>query len=105
MQALEARIRPGSLLVLDGPMEDVRRGYQRSRVQFPERVDRLPALDGALAVEGGGRSWSVVHSGPVERFHRSVAAHGGEVVQSRDATLEEIFVARVGRSSHDMEAA
>lgn len=92
-------------IALDGPLEDVRRGYQRSSVQFPERVERLPALDGALAVEGGGRSWSVVHSGPAERFRQSVALVGGEVVQSRDATLEEIFVARVGRSNQDVEAA
>jgi ABC-2 type transport system ATP-binding protein len=92
-------------IALDGPLEDVRRGYQRSRVQFPEGVDRLPALDGALSVEGSGRSWSVVHNGPVEGFRHAVALLGGEIVQSRDATLEEIFVARVGRSSQGMEVA
>jgi ABC-2 type transport system ATP-binding protein len=92
-------------IALDGPLEEVRRGYQRSRVQFPERVDRLPALVGALSVEGSGRSWSVVHNGPVEGFRQAVALLGGEVVQSRDATLEEIFVARVGRSSQHVEAA
>jgi hypothetical protein len=34
-----------------------------------------------------------------------VLARGGEVVESRDATLEEIFVARAGRSRLQAEAA
>ena len=63
-----------------------------------------PVLDGALAMEGGGRTWSVVHSGSLEQFHHSVLARGGEVVESRDATLEEIFLARAGRSSQPVEA-
>ena len=92
-------------VALDGALDDVRREYQRTSVAFGTPFDRLPALDGALTAEGGGRSWSVVHAGPLERFRHSVAAHGGEVVQSREATLEEIFVARVGRSRSSLEAA
>ena len=56
------------------------------------------SLETALAMEGGGRTWSVVHSGPLEQFHHSVLGLGGEVVESRDATLEEIFLARAGRT-------
>jgi hypothetical protein len=56
-------------------------------------------------MEGGGRAWSVVHSGSIDEFHRSVLALGGEVVESRDATLEEIFLARAGRSRPQVEAA
>ena len=50
-----------------------------------------------LALEGGGRTWSVLHNGSPEQFHRSVLALGGEIVESRGATLEEIFLARAGR--------
>jgi ABC-2 type transport system ATP-binding protein len=92
-------------VTLDGALDDVRDEYQRSSLNFLTPFDRLPPLDGALAAEGGGRSWSVVHAGPIERFRHSVAAHGGEVVQSRGATLEEIFVARVGRSRAGLEVA
>jgi ABC-2 type transport system ATP-binding protein len=92
-------------VALDGALDDVRSAYRRSSVHFGTPFDRVPALDGALTTEGGGQSWSVVHAGPVERFRQSVALHGGEVVQSRDATLEEIFVARVGRSRPSTEAA
>jgi hypothetical protein len=62
-------------------------------------------LDGALAMEGGGRSWSIVHSGSYEQFQHSVLALGGEIVESRDATLEEIFLARAGRNRQQVEAA
>ena len=84
-------------VTLSGALDDVRRGYQRSRVRFVEHFDQPPVLDTALAMEGGGRTWSVVHSGSLEQFHHSVLALGGEVVESRDATLEEIFLARAGR--------
>jgi ABC-type uncharacterized transport system ATPase subunit len=85
-------------VVLSGALEDVRQSYQRSRVRFLESFDHPPILDAALVIEGGGRMWSVVHSGSPEQFHYSVLALGGEVVESRDATLEEIFIARAGRN-------
>jgi len=92
-------------VTLSGSLDDVRRGYQRSRVRFAEPFEQPPVLDTALAMEGGGRTWSVVHSGSLEQFHHSVLALGGEVVESRDATLEEIFLARAGRSRQQVEAA
>jgi hypothetical protein len=82
----------------------VRRGYQRSRVRFVEHFDQAPALDTSLVIEGGGRTWSVIHGGSREQFHQSVLALGGEVVESRDATLEEIFLARAGRTRQQAEA-
>ena len=92
-------------VTLSGALDDVRRGYQRSRVRFVEHFDQPPVLETALAMEGGGRTWSVVHSGSLEQFHHSVLALGGEVVESRDATLEEIFLARAGRERQPVEAA
>jgi len=78
---------------------------QRRRYELLEHFDQPPVLETALTLEGGGRSWSVVHSGSIEQFHHSVLALGGEVVESRDATLEEIFLARAGRSRSQVEAA
>lgn len=88
-------------VALSGMLDDVRREYQRSRVRFAEHFDQPPVLDTVLMMEGGGRTWSVVHSGPLEKFRRSVLAHGGEIVESRDATLEEIFLARAGRNRRE----
>ena len=92
-------------VALSGVLDDVRGNYQRSRVRFAEPFDQPPVLDTALAMEGGGRSWSVIHSGSIQQFRHSLLAHGGEVVESRDATLEEIFLARAGRSRQHVEAA
>jgi len=85
-------------VTLSGELDDVRRGYHRTRVRFVESFDHPPVIDAALVMEGGGRTWSVIHNGSLEQFHRSVLALGGEVVESRDATLEEIFLARAGRN-------
>ena len=93
------------VVTLSGALDEVRRGYQRSRVRFSEIFDQPPVIDGALTMEGGGRTWSVVHSGSLEPFHHAVLALGGEVVESRDATLEEIFLARAGRNRQPAEAA
>jgi ABC-2 type transport system ATP-binding protein len=91
-------------VALSGALDDVRRGYQRSRVRFVEHFDQAPALDTSLVIEGGGRTWSVIHGGSPEQFQRSVRTLGGEIVESRDATLEEIFLARAGRTRQQAEA-
>jgi ABC-2 type transport system ATP-binding protein len=92
-------------VTLSGVLDEVRGRYRRSRVHFTQRLDRPPALDTALVMEGGGHTWSVIHSGSPEQFRRSVLACGGEVAESRDATLEEIFLARAGRARPQEEAA
>ena len=92
-------------VVLDGTLESVRGGHVWSQIRFAERLERPPAIEGALALEGDGRSWTAIHHGAPERFRASVALQQGEVVQSREATLEEIFVARVGRVTSTGEAA
>jgi len=95
----------GGRVALEGSLDTIRDAHQRSTVIFAERLEQAPTIDGALSTEGGGRSWSVVHNGSIERFRQSVARLGGQVVQSRDATLQEIFVARVGRGHKQPEDA
>jgi ABC-2 type transport system ATP-binding protein len=97
-------IRDGRV-TLNGPLDEVRSGHRRSRVRFLEHFDRPPVFDAALVIEGGGRTWNLVHGGPFEQFRHSVVARGGEVIESRDASLEEIFLARAGRNGQQVEAA
>ena len=92
-------------VVLDGALETVRSAHFRGQIRFAQRVRRPPTIEGALALEGSGRSWTAIYDAAPERFRASVAQHQGEVVQSREATLEEIFVARVGRTPGSAEAA
>lgn len=95
----------GGRVVLDGPVDGVRSAHSRTQIRFEERLERPPEIEGTLAVEGEGRLWSIVHNGSPELFHASVVLHGGEILQSRDATLEEIFIARVGRRPQPSSAA
>ena len=50
-----------------------------------------------VAISGEGRSWSAVLEGSISAFQDAVKKIGGEVRESRHATLEEVFVSRVGR--------
>ena len=92
-------------VALSGVLDDVRGAYRRSRVHFVDHFDQPPVLETALVMEGGGRTWNVVHSGSLEQFRRSVVARAVRWSESRDATLEEIFLARAGRSRQQAEAA
>src|SRR5690606_28221420 len=84
-------------IVLDGECDSIKERYRRSNVRFTASLDRAPAIEAALSIEGSGRSFTVLHEGPVESICDAVVRLGGEIVQSRGATLEEIFLARVGR--------
>jgi ABC-2 type transport system ATP-binding protein len=92
-------------VVLNGSVDDVRGAHSVTGLTFAQRLDRLPKVDGTLAASGSGRTWSVVHTTSLDDLRGAVAALGGELGESRSATLEEIFVARVGRASQRSEAA
>jgi ABC-2 type transport system ATP-binding protein len=86
-------------IVLDAMRDDVCSAHHVTQLRFAERLDRLPTLDGMLKASGGARAWSVVHACTVEQLRDAAGRIGGEVVESRNATLEEIFIARVARSA------
>lgn len=83
-------------VVLDGTLEGVRSTHIHSQLRFPDPVGRPPSIEQTLFVQGEGRSWTVIHKGAPDLFRASLSLHGGEVLESREASLEEIFVARVG---------
>jgi ABC-2 type transport system ATP-binding protein len=53
-------------------------------------------LEGALTVQGAGREWTAVCNGTLPRLSAAAAKLGAQVVAEQAATLEEIFLARVG---------
>jgi ABC-2 type transport system ATP-binding protein len=92
-------------VILQGAVDEVRSMHHVSQVRFPKRLDIPPSIDGALSVVGDGRSWSVVHASPIESLRNVVADAQGEITESRIATLEEILIARIRRSSGRRDAA
>jgi ABC-2 type transport system ATP-binding protein len=80
-----------------GPLDDLKAGHQRVTVRFDAGRNEPPRLAGALAWEGGGSEWTAVCQGNAGEIEAATAAAGGRVVDRVTPTLDEIFVARVGR--------
>jgi len=92
-------------IVFDTDLDAIKETHLFSRVTFSAHQARPPILAGALLTQGGGHSWHMVHDVPLEQFRMAVLGAGGEITESRMATLEEIFLARAGRSvRHDKAA-
>jgi ABC-2 type transport system ATP-binding protein len=92
-------------VAVQGSVDDIRGKHRVSQVRFQTRLEVTPSIEGVLSIAGDGRSWSIVHTTPLEALRDVVATTQGEVTESRIATLEEILVARVRRSSRRREAA
>lgn len=86
-------------VVLDSSLQTINADHHYSSISFIEQLAAPPDLTDILSLSGSGRSWNVIHRGSVEKFSAPLSQLGGEIIESRSATLEEIFVARVGRES------
>ena len=84
-------------ITLDSSLELINNNHHWSSIRFADPQNPLPLLEGVVAISGEGRSWSAVHEGSISAFQDAVKKIGGEVRESRHATLEEVFVSRVGR--------
>jgi ABC-type multidrug transport system ATPase subunit len=86
-------------IALDSSLEIINSNHHYSSVRFNEPMVAPPQLDSVKAISGEGRFWSVIHHGPADALLRSLQTIGGEIVESRHATLEEVFVSKVGREN------
>ena len=92
-------------LVLSGALDDIRAAHTHVSLVFDAEPPKPLRLPGALSVEGEGRAWTTVLTGGLKGTAGVLASMGGKIVQSRSASLEEIFVARVGRRCRAVEEA
>lgn len=91
-------------MVLEGSLDEVKEQHQLMTVRFPDDRETLPPIDGVLAAERVGNSWTVVCNGASSQVSEAVSVSGGEVTSTRNASLQEVFVARVGRDRVTVEA-
>jgi ABC-2 type transport system ATP-binding protein len=82
-------------IVLDGPLDEVKGRHRRVAIRLDSATDDAPRLGPAIAVEGSGRDWSALCEGDVSAISAEVERLGGQVVDSRGASLDEVFVARM----------
>ncbi|PCI81406.1 MAG: ABC transporter ATP-binding protein [SAR86 cluster bacterium] len=84
-------------ITLDSSLELINNNHHCSSISFADLQNSPPILEGVVEISGEGRSFSVVHQGSIDAFQDAVRKIGGEILKSRHATLEEVFVSRVGR--------
>lgn len=82
-------------LILEGELDSVKECHQRLTVRFAS--DELPAVDGILSAQQQGNAWNLVCNGVSHEVTSRLQSLGGEITSSRNASLQEIFVAHVGR--------
>ncbi|HTQ99450.1 MAG TPA: ABC transporter ATP-binding protein [Candidatus Acidoferrum sp.] len=86
-------------ITFDCDLDAIKETHLFTRISFAEPVAQPPQFDGVLMSQGSGRSWTLMHESSLADFTAQVYRAGGEVAESRNATLEEIFIARAGRST------
>jgi len=84
-------------LVLQGSVDDIKEEHHLLSIRFPDALDAPPQFEGILSAEGREHMWNVVCNGGHRQVREAFETRGGEVLYSRNASLQEIFVARVGR--------
>lgn len=84
-------------ILMDQSLELLGQSHHVSELRFNDVQSSLPNIDDVLKTSGEGRSWNVVHSNSPEQLSDWVKEIQGELVTTRNASLEEIFIARIGR--------
>lgn len=92
-------------VAFDGSMQSIKDSYRFTKVRFADRQEEAPPIEGVLSINGEGRAWNIIHEGCDATLQNTLSALDGEVVETRGVTLEEIFLARVGRPDRPEEAA
>jgi ABC-2 type transport system ATP-binding protein len=86
-------------VVLSGPLEDIKQKHHRLTLHFERPLLQAPALRGALSIAGAGREWTVICDGARAELTAAAASLGARIVAEHTPSLDEIFVARVGKKT------
>jgi ABC-2 type transport system ATP-binding protein len=86
-------------IVLSAAMDDIRASHRRLTLRFPEARTQPPHLTGALAWQGDGQEWTAICHGVADELQAAVADAGGRIVAEQGVGLDDIFVARMNRTT------
>lgn len=87
----------GGRIVLAGELTEVLESHHRLTLRFAKPLSEPPQLSGALSVNGSGLEWTVLCNGTVQEVLGAAQKLGAQVVAQDNASLDEIFMARVGQ--------
>jgi ABC-2 type transport system ATP-binding protein len=97
-----AMLRNGRI-VFAGELDWVKQSHHRLTLRFDDERREPPALNDVLSWEGRGREWTAVVRGRLDELTLAASAVGAEVVERKNLSLDEIFIAQVGRSTEAVE--
>lgn len=86
-------------VVLCGPLDDIKQNHHRITLRFETPLPRPPALHGALSVVGSGHEWTAICNGARSELTAAAIGLGARIVAENTPSLDEIFVARVGKKT------
>ena len=84
-------------IVLCGELDRIKGSYHCLTVRFDTPQSRPPTIAGALAWKGTRHEWTAVCNGRLDALEAAAAEAGARIVDQRAPSLDEIFVAQVGR--------
>lgn len=93
-----AMIRDGKV-ALCGTLDEVKYAHHQLTLRFDDPCPQPPRLAGALSWRGGGREWTALCRGPLEKLHEGAVAVGASIVDTRSPSLDDIFVAEVSSTA------
>jgi ABC-2 type transport system ATP-binding protein len=93
-----AMLKAGRVL-FTGELDEIKQTHHKLTLRFETERLGPPPLDGVLAWEGRGCSWTAVTCGRLGDLTLAASALGAEIVEQRALSLDEIFIAQVGRTS------
>ena len=97
-----AMLKDGRIL-FTGDLDKIKQSHHRLTLRFAYERDQPPALNGVLSWEGRGCHWTAVASGRLDDLALAASAQGAEIVEQRALSLDEIFLAQVGRTATTVE--
>jgi ABC-type multidrug transport system ATPase subunit len=84
-------------IVLQGHLDEILETHCQLTLRFSTPPSSPPKLAGSLYVTGGGFEWTVLCNGARAELEAAVAQAGARIVEENPASLDDIFMARVGR--------
>src|SRR6478672_1279716 len=93
----------GGHILFTGELDAIKQTHHRLTLRFGDERQEAPPLDGVLSWEGRGCHWTAVANGRLDELKLAASALGAEVVEQKALSLDEIFIAQVGRPSAAVE--
>ncbi|OGQ16826.1 MAG: ABC transporter ATP-binding protein [Deltaproteobacteria bacterium RBG_16_71_12] len=84
-------------VVLSAPLDDIKGSHRCVTMRFAHGRDQPAAIDGVVRWDGAGAEWTALARGTSDELANAASSCGGTIVSEHVPSLDEVFVAYVGR--------